>query len=227
MFGIRSFFLFFGLFCIGFCVGGIVWGFRFFNVVRGGRDIFILELEMLFKGDDLLFIFDGFFGKLKGGSELEFFVIGGNKLVVFGKGLGLICLDEFGIFGLFGMLVVLLGFIILGVGFIKGGNFVFEEFWISYLEFGLFDGKELVCLFGVSGENCLGWLLGINGGIWLCVKNGRFGRFGKFGWLGRFDVGLLLLIEWIFVGFIVFYKIKFKLFFNIFFKLMLWLVIIW
>lgn len=100
--------------------------------------------------------------------------------------------------------------ILLKLGFecIWGGFFVvfYKEvgylcFWVFFLL--IFDLVVVVVV----------WLLGINGDIWLGGKNGRFGRFGKFGWLGRFDVGLLLLIEWIFVGFIVFYKIKFKLFF--------------
>lgn len=153
MSGIRSSPPFPGLPCTGPCAGGIARGFRPPIAVRGGRDIPVPELETPLKGDDPPPIFDGPLGKLKGGSELEFSVIGGNKSAAFGKGLGSICPDEPGTLGLFGMLVAPPGLIISGAGLIKGGNLVPEESRTSHLEFGSFDGKELVCSFGVSGEN--------------------------------------------------------------------------
>lgn len=138
--------------CTGPCAGGIAWGFRPPNAVRGGRDIPVPELDTPLKGDDPPPTFSGPLGKLKGGSELEFSVIGGNKSAAFGKGLGSIGPDEPGTLELSWMLVAPPGLIIVGEGLAQI-TLDPEESRASHLEFGSFDGKELVCSFGISEGN--------------------------------------------------------------------------
>lgn len=153
MSGMRSSPPFPGLPCTGPCAGGIAGGFWPPIAVRGGRDIPVSELDTPLKGDNPPPTFDGPLGKLKGGSELEFSVIGGNKSAAFGKGLGSICPDEPGTLELSGMLVAPPGLIIVTGGLAQGTQLDPDESRTSHLEFGSFDGKEFVCSFGIREEN--------------------------------------------------------------------------
>lgn len=156
MSGMRSSPPFPGGLCAGLCAGeiagGIAGGFWTPSAVRGGKDIPVPELETPLKGEDPPPTFDGPLGKLKGGSEFEFSVIG-NKSAAFGKGLRSIGPDEPGTLVLSGMLMAPPGLIIVGGGLAQGTLLDPEESRTSHLEFGSFDGNELVCSFGLRGEN--------------------------------------------------------------------------